>query len=87
MPWGARKTEAALGSADLLKFTAKLGRGLKEDSFAGGSVPAAGVTKEGAREELALLQKDKAFAARYLAGEADAVRKFTRLNEVAFAGE
>ena len=36
---------------------------------------------------LALLQKDKAFAIRYLAGEADAVRKFTRLHEVAFAGE
>jgi hypothetical protein len=28
------KLEAALGSADLLKLTAKLGRGLKEDSFA-----------------------------------------------------
>jgi len=64
------KLEAALGSADLLKLTAKLGRGLKEDSFAGGSVPAAGPTKEGAKEELALLQRDKAFANRYLAGEA-----------------
>ena len=81
------KLEAALGSGDLLKLTAKLGRGLKEDSFAGGSVPAVGLTKEGAKEELALLQRDKAFAARYLAGEADAVRKFTRLHEVAFAGE
>jgi hypothetical protein len=82
------KLEAALGSGDLLKLTAKLGRGLKEDSFAGGSsVPAAGLTKEGAKEELALLQRDKAFATRYLAGEADAVRKFTRLHEVAFAGE
>jgi hypothetical protein len=81
------KLEAALGSADLLKLTAKLGRGLKEDSFAGGSIPAAGLTKEGAKEELALLQKDKAFAARYLAGEADAVKRFTRLHEVAFAGE
>jgi hypothetical protein len=79
------KLEAALGSADLVKLTAKLGRGLKEDSFAGGSVPAAGLTKEGAKEELALLQKDKAFATRYLAGEAEAVRKFTRLHEVAFA--
>jgi hypothetical protein len=81
------KLEAALGSGDLLKLTAKLGRGLKEDSFAGGSVPVAGLTKEGAKEELALLQRDKAFATRYLAGEADAVRKFTRLHEIAFAGE
>jgi len=80
------KLEAALGSGDLLKLTAKLGRGLKEDSFAGGSIPAAGLTKEGAKEELALLQRDKAFAARYLAGEADAVKRFTRLHEVAFAG-
>jgi hypothetical protein len=79
------KLEAALGSADLLKLTAKLGRGLKEDSFAGGSVPAAGPTKEGAKEELALLQRDKAFATRYLAGEAEAVKRFTRLHEVAFA--
>jgi len=81
------KLEAALGSADLLKLTAKLGRGLKEDSFAGGSIPAASLTKEGAKEELALLQRDKAFAARYLAGEADAVKRFTRLHEAAFAGE
>ncbi len=49
----------ALGSADLLKLTAKLGRGLKEESFAGTAVPAAGLTKEWAKEELALLQKDK----------------------------
>jgi hypothetical protein len=76
--------EAALGSGELLKLTAKLGRGLKEDSFAGSAVPAAGLTKEGAKEELALLQKDKAFAARYLAGETDAVKRFTRLHEVAF---
>jgi hypothetical protein len=81
------KLEAALGSADLLKLTAKLGRGLKEDSFAGGSVPAAGLTKECAKEELDLLQKDKAFAARYLAGEAEVVKRFTRLHEVAFAAE
>ena len=76
--------EAALGSGELLKLTAKLGRGLKEDSFAGSAVPAAGLTKEGAKEELALLQKDKAFAARYLAGGTDAVKRFTRLHEVAF---
>ncbi len=63
------KLEAALGSGDLLKLTAKLGRGLKEDSLAGGSIPAAGLTKEGAKEELALLQKDKAFATRSLAGK------------------
>ena len=41
----------------------------------------------GSTHVLALLQKDKAFATRYLAGEAEAVRKFTRLHEVAFAGE
>ncbi len=82
------KLEAALGSGDLLKLKAKLGRGLKEDSFVGGSsVPAAGLSKEGAKEELALLQRDKAFAARYLSGEANAVWKFSRSHEVAFAGE
>jgi hypothetical protein len=53
----------------------------------GGSFPAPGLTKEGAKEALSLVQKDKAFAARCLAGEADAVRKFTRLHGVAFAGE
>jgi hypothetical protein len=47
----------------------------------------AALTKEGAWEELALLRKDKAFAARYLAGEAEAVKRFTRLHEAAFAGE
>jgi hypothetical protein len=43
-----------------------------------------GLTEQGALEEIAALQKDKAFATRYLAGEAEAVRKFTRLHEVAF---
>jgi hypothetical protein len=33
------------------------------------------------------LTKDKAFAARYLAGEANAVKRFTRLHEVALAGQ
>jgi hypothetical protein len=40
-----------------------------------------------ALRELALLQKDKAFAARYLAGETDAVKRFTRLHEVAFGDD
>jgi len=40
----------------------------------------------GSVKELPLLQRDKAFATRYLAEEADAVRKFTRMHEVAFAG-
>jgi hypothetical protein len=39
------KLEAALGSGDLLKLSAKLGSGLKEDSFAGSEAPAAGLTK------------------------------------------
>jgi len=76
--------EAALGSGELLKLTARLGRGLKEDSFAGGSVPAAGMTKQAAKEELALLQNDKAFAKRYLSGETSAVKRFTELHRIAF---
>jgi hypothetical protein len=76
--------EAALGSGKLLKLTARLGRGLKEDSFAGGSVPAAGMTKQAAKEELALLQNDKAFAKRYLSGETAAVKRLTELHQIAF---
>jgi hypothetical protein len=37
-----------------------------------------------ALRELALLLKDKAFAARYLAGETGAVKRFPRLHVVAF---
>ncbi len=36
---------------------------------------------------MALLEREKVFAARYLAGEADAVKRFTRLHEVAFTAE
>jgi hypothetical protein len=41
----------------------------------------------GSTDGRALFDLDKAFATRYGAGEADAVRKFTRMHEVAFAGE
>jgi hypothetical protein len=78
------KLEQALGSGELLKLTAKLGRGLSEDRFAGNPAPTVGLTKEAAQEELALLRSDPSFGARYLAGEAEAVKRFTRLHEAAF---
>jgi hypothetical protein len=64
-----------------------MGRGLKEDSFAGSATPAAGLVKQGAKEDLAMLQKDKAFRRTIWLGKPVAVRKFTRLHGVAFAGE
>lgn len=77
--------ETALGSGELLRLTAKLGRGLQEDRFAGGTGGGRfGMSKEEAQEELGRLQKDKAFVKRYLDGESDSVRRFTQLHAVAY---
>jgi hypothetical protein len=79
------KLEAALGSSELLKLTARLGRGLKEDTFAGGAGSRSfGKTKEEAEEELALLRQDQSFVAKYLSKDTDAVKRFTELHRIAF---
>ena len=79
------KLEAALGSGELLKLTAKLGRGLKEDTFAGGvATRSFGKTKEEAQAELTLLRQDQTFVAKYLSKDAEATKRFTELHRIAF---
>lgn len=80
--------ETALGSGELLRLTAKLGRGLAEDRFAGQSGAGRfGMSQEEAQEELGRLQKDKGFVKRYLDGDSDSVRRFTQLHAVAYPPE
>jgi hypothetical protein len=79
------KLEAALGSGELLKLTAKLGRGLKEDAFAGQTAGRSfGKSKEEAAEEIGALSQDKAFVQRYLSKDVQAVKQFTELHRIAF---
>ena len=80
--------ETALGSGELLRLTAKLGRGLAEDRFAGQSGAGRfGMSQEEAQEELGRLQRDKGFVKRYLEGDSDSVRRFTQLHAVAYPGQ
>ena len=77
--------EAALGSGELLKLTAKLGRGLKEDAFAGKSAGRTfGKSKDEAKEEIGALSQDKAFVQRYLINDVQAVKQFAELHRIAF---
>ena len=79
------KLEAALGSGELLKLTAKLGRGLKEDTFAGGAATRSfAKTKEEAQTELTLLRRDQTFVAKYLSKDAEATKRFNELHRIAF---
>lgn len=80
------KLEASLGSDELLRLTAKLGRGLKEDTFAGGvATRSFGKTKKEAQQKLTLLRQDQTFVSKYLVKDAEAVKRFTELHRIAFA--
>ena len=79
------KLEAALGSGELLKRTAKLGRGFKEDAFARQTAGRSlGKSKDEAAEEIGALYQDKIFVQRYLSKDVQAVKHFTALHRIAF---
>jgi hypothetical protein len=80
--------ENAFGTAEMLKFMSRIGRGLTEHSFESGrSTNSFGMTPEAARQRISALREDRDFTSKYLGGNADARAEMQRLMEVAYAGQ
>ncbi len=84
----AQKLEAmeqALGTGELMKLMAKIGRGLTEHNFEGGrSTNTFGMTPEAAKQRIADLKADKSWTAKYIGGDVDAKAEMQRLMGLAF---
>jgi hypothetical protein len=77
--------ENGLGTGEMLKFMAKLGRGLTEHNFEGGkSTTSFGMTPEAAQSRIAALRQDQAWSSKYISGDADAQAEMKRLMAVAY---
>ena len=77
--------ENAMGTGEMLKFMAKIGRGLTEHNFEGGkSTNSFGMTPEAAQSRIAALRQDQAWATKYISGDADAQSEMKRLMAVAY---
>lgn len=77
--------ENAFGTGEMLKFMARIGRGLTEHTFEGGrSTNSFGMTPEAAKQRISALREDRDFTAKYLSGNADARSEMQRLMEVAY---
>lgn len=78
--------EEKLGTGEMLRLFAQLGSKMGEDNFVDGgrSDSGFGVTPAAARAELADLKLDQGFMDKYLAGDKDAVAKYTRLMNKAY---
>lgn len=76
--------ENALGTGEMLKFMARVGRGLAEPSFAtGNGGQTFGMTPQAAQSRINDLRNDPAWASKYLKGDADARAEMTRLQALA----
>ncbi len=74
------KMESSVGTAEMLKFFAKVGKGLGEDSFVdGGASGKFGISPEAARVRIGQLKADPNWTAKYLGGDADARAELERL--------
>lgn len=77
--------EAGLGTGELLKFMARIGRGLTEHSFESGrSTTGFGMTPEAAQARIAALRNDQGWSSKYLSGDAGARAELEKLMSVAF---
>ena len=76
--------EQALGTGELLKLMAKIGRGLTEHNFEGGrSTQSFGMTPEAAKQRINDLRGDRAWSAKYIAGDVEAKAEMQRLMSLA----
>lgn len=77
--------ERAVGTKRLMGMMAKVGDLMTEHKFIGGGgrTPSFGNTPEAARERIAALKADKAWAKKYVEGDADARSEFDRLHRIA----
>lgn len=73
--------ENAIGTGELLKLMAQVGRGLGEDKFVGSdSRTSFGLTPAAAKQRIDQLTQDPDFRAKYLSGNADARAEMDRLH-------
>ena len=79
------KMENALGTKDMLKFFANVGKGVGEDSFVeGGGSGKFGMSPEAARVRINNLKSDAAWTAKYLGGDANAKEEMQRLMRLGY---
>jgi len=78
--------ENALGTGEMLKFMARVGRGLSEDTFesGGGQGNKFGMTPEAARDRIGALRNDTAWSTKYISGDADARNEMQKLMALAY---
>jgi hypothetical protein len=82
------KIERAIGSADFLRFMAKVGQGLTEHRLITGGEAGDGaqLTPEEAKSRIAMLRADRAWSAAYVNGDAAKHAEMSRLHRMAFPG-
>lgn len=80
------KMEQALGTGEMLKLMARIGRSQGEASFQRGDNGSGnfGMTPAQAQARIGELKADKAWTQKYVAGDADARAEFARLHQLAF---
>lgn len=78
--------ESAMGTGEMLKFMARIGRGLTEDTFQGGNTGGNkfGMTPEAARGRIAELRSDQTWASKYMTGDKEAQNEMSRLMALAY---
>lgn len=80
------KMEQALGTGEMLKLMARIGRSQGEASFQRGDGGSGqfGMTPAQAQARISELKADKGWTQKYVAGDADARAEFARLHQLAF---
>ena len=80
------KIEAAIGTGDMIKLLAQIGRAQGESSFVDGESGGKGfgMTPEAAQSRINALRADKEWTSKYLAGNADATQELARLMKLAY---
>lgn len=78
--------ESVLGHTKLMKFLSEIGSKIGEDNFVSGGKPSGfGVMTPGAaKAKIEMLQSDKAWGAKYIAGDKDARQEFAHLHKMAY---
>ena len=77
------KIERALGTRDFLTFLSDVGGAISEDTGAAGAGAGGGVnTVAGARARMAEMKADKVWMDRYLAGGAEEVKEWARMEQI-----
>lgn len=78
--------ESAIGTGELVKLMAQIGRGMTEHTFEGGKSTgnSFGMTPAAAQQRIGALKADPSWSAKYISGDADARAEMQRLMGLAF---